>query len=348
MCNFIETAKMDSAKKTSSKRKKTPGGKRERRTCTRWTQKENTLLLEAIKKFGERNWSAIAQHVGTKNGDQCNQHWHRVLDPKICKTPWTDEEDEKLLDRVKEHGESAWKRIAEGLPGRTDIQCRHRWMMRKKYISKDKLAAKTKNPAKSQKQKTNSASTNENSEEPGMLSDSSQESVLSSHSYGYDDLEDTNSPLRECIFSEPEDVQMEEETLEISKTSNRIREQTMDGRNFAAFPTGQTLMKPSELYVNLDQTELEFFSLLEPCFTGEPAANLTDNLMMEALEQWHCFLTENESSSPSTEVDSIADSVDSDDDSSDTLNFMCSKRSADVALDSLCNSPKKRRRMIIT
>lgn len=40
---------------------------------------------------------------------------------------WTKEEDEELRRLVGCHGARKWKLIARGLPGRTDVQCLHRW-----------------------------------------------------------------------------------------------------------------------------------------------------------------------------------------------------------------------------
>ncbi|KAL8106730.1 hypothetical protein AgCh_023476 [Apium graveolens] len=40
---------------------------------------------------------------------------------------WTDEEDNRLADVVKKFNGKNWKKIAEFLPGRTDVQCLHRW-----------------------------------------------------------------------------------------------------------------------------------------------------------------------------------------------------------------------------
>ncbi|XVF13176.1 hypothetical protein REPUB_Repub08aG0185800 [Reevesia pubescens] len=40
---------------------------------------------------------------------------------------WSKEEDNLLTEAVKKCNASNWKRIAEFLPGRTDIQCLHRW-----------------------------------------------------------------------------------------------------------------------------------------------------------------------------------------------------------------------------
>lgn len=40
---------------------------------------------------------------------------------------WTAEEDEKLKHAVSEYGGRNWKKIAEQIPDRTDVQCLHRW-----------------------------------------------------------------------------------------------------------------------------------------------------------------------------------------------------------------------------
>lgn len=40
---------------------------------------------------------------------------------------WTEEEDRKLQVAVEENGGKNWKNIAKELPGRTDVQCLHRW-----------------------------------------------------------------------------------------------------------------------------------------------------------------------------------------------------------------------------
>jgi myb proto-oncogene protein len=40
---------------------------------------------------------------------------------------WSEAEDEALRAAVKEFGGKSWKKIASRLPGRTDVQCLHRW-----------------------------------------------------------------------------------------------------------------------------------------------------------------------------------------------------------------------------
>mmetsp|Transcript_24177 Transcript_24177/g.27887 ORF Transcript_24177/g.27887 Transcript_24177/m.27887 type:complete len:132 (-) Transcript_24177:1058-1453(-) len=40
---------------------------------------------------------------------------------------WNPEEDEMLRCAVEQHGAKQWRKIAEFVPGRTSIQCLHRW-----------------------------------------------------------------------------------------------------------------------------------------------------------------------------------------------------------------------------
>ncbi|KAL0480611.1 mybB, partial [Acrasis kona] len=56
------------------------------KTCQRWTEEQNKDLREAVLKHGPRNWKKIAVEIGGLfTADQCNQHWHRVLNPRIIK-----------------------------------------------------------------------------------------------------------------------------------------------------------------------------------------------------------------------------------------------------------------------
>lgn len=87
---------------------------------------------------------------------QCLHRWQKVLDPALCKGPWTPEaraaaavaagrgragwrqrltpprpppppqEDVKILAFVKQYGVKSWAKIAGQLPGRIGKQCRER------------------------------------------------------------------------------------------------------------------------------------------------------------------------------------------------------------------------------
>lgn len=98
-----------------------------------WTADEDFRLIAGIHKFGMDNWQQVANFVGSgRLKNQCHQRWARGLDPKIDKTAWTKDEDEKLLMLTKVYGEKAWTRIATCFPNRCDVQCRYRFNMLKK------------------------------------------------------------------------------------------------------------------------------------------------------------------------------------------------------------------------
>ncbi|KAK9267145.1 hypothetical protein L1049_009564 [Liquidambar formosana] len=46
--------------------------------CPDWNADEEILLLEGIEMYGLGNWTEVAEHVGTKNKDQCIDHYTNV------------------------------------------------------------------------------------------------------------------------------------------------------------------------------------------------------------------------------------------------------------------------------
>lgn len=59
--------------------------------------------------------------------DECVYRWNRSIKPEITKGPWTEEEDNKVVELVRQHGAKRWSLIASQLPGRVGKQCRERW-----------------------------------------------------------------------------------------------------------------------------------------------------------------------------------------------------------------------------
>jgi hypothetical protein len=74
------------------------------------------------------NWAAVAEFVGNRRTrPQCSQRWLRGLDPRISRVLWTQEEEQKLSDLVRQHGNHAWMKIAAELGSRSDSQCRYHY-----------------------------------------------------------------------------------------------------------------------------------------------------------------------------------------------------------------------------
>ena len=93
-----------------------------------WTTYEDQRLLAGIHRFGLDDWTRISAFVGNgRTRAQCSQRWFRGLDPRISKTRWTEEQDERLLTLVAQFGEKRWTSLAKNVPDRCDVQCRYRY-----------------------------------------------------------------------------------------------------------------------------------------------------------------------------------------------------------------------------
>ncbi|KAG5180705.1 Homeodomain-like protein, partial [Tribonema minus] len=68
-----------------------------------------------------------APQVETRNHVQCLQRWKKVLRPGLAKGPWTAEEDETLMNLVRQGDISNWGDVAAVITTRTCKQCRERW-----------------------------------------------------------------------------------------------------------------------------------------------------------------------------------------------------------------------------
>ena len=111
-----------------------------RQKSKKWTPDEDQKLVEAVHKFGTSNWTAVSETVGNgRTSSQCSQRWNRVIDPRITKTNWTKEEEEKLLQSVAKYGEKSWTRVAQEFGNRSDVQCRFKYHHIKKKQMKNEL-----------------------------------------------------------------------------------------------------------------------------------------------------------------------------------------------------------------
>lgn len=109
-----------------------------------WSTEEDNLLREGVRKFGQ-NWQAgafcfppapvlvltpsfiaVALLVG-RHSNQCINRWTKTLRPSIKRGKWTAEEDDLLRAAHAACG-PAWKLVEARVKGRTDAQCRERWV----------------------------------------------------------------------------------------------------------------------------------------------------------------------------------------------------------------------------
>lgn len=98
-----------------------------RRAKGGWTPQEDDTLRNAVRAYKGKCWKKIAEFFPDRSEVQCLHRWQKVLNPELIKGPWTQEEDDKIVELVAKYGPTKWSVIAKSLPGRIGKQCRERW-----------------------------------------------------------------------------------------------------------------------------------------------------------------------------------------------------------------------------
>ncbi|XP_074280679.1 uncharacterized protein LOC141605703 isoform X2 [Silene latifolia] len=93
-----------------------------------WTDDEDAKLSSAVELYGDSNWQAVASMLEGRTGPQCSNRWKKTLIPARKRVgKWNDDEDKRLKVAATLFRRS-WHRIAQFVPGRTQGQCRERWV----------------------------------------------------------------------------------------------------------------------------------------------------------------------------------------------------------------------------
>ncbi|NXC13477.1 SNPC4 protein, partial [Corythaeola cristata] len=96
-----------------------------------WTKGEDQMLLELVQEMRVGShipYKKIAYYMEGRDSAQLIYRWTKSVDPSLKKGPWKPEEDAMLLAAVKKYGERDWYKIRTEVPGRSDAQCRDRYL----------------------------------------------------------------------------------------------------------------------------------------------------------------------------------------------------------------------------
>ncbi|XP_038726022.1 uncharacterized protein LOC120017044 isoform X2 [Tripterygium wilfordii] len=94
-----------------------------------WTKEEDAQLRTAVEAFGESNWQSLASTLEGRTGPQCSNRWKKSLHPGRQKVGrWALDEDKRLTVAAMIFGQKNWNKIAKFVSGRTQVQCRERWV----------------------------------------------------------------------------------------------------------------------------------------------------------------------------------------------------------------------------
>ncbi|XP_077140590.1 snRNA-activating protein complex subunit 4 isoform X2 [Ranitomeya variabilis] len=93
-----------------------------------------THLVQRMRVGKHIPFHKIAYFMEGRNSMQLYHRWSKSLDPSLKKGYWNREEDKLLLKAVEKHGAKDWYKIQLEVPGRSDSQCRERYI---KALRKD-------------------------------------------------------------------------------------------------------------------------------------------------------------------------------------------------------------------
>ena len=103
---------------------------------SKFTPEEDEKLKLLIKQYGENDWNTISSKMEKRNPRQCKDRWVNYLSPNLNFSPWTEEDDKKLIELHNQYG-SKWTKLASFFQSRTSINIKNRWLVLHRHQKKE-------------------------------------------------------------------------------------------------------------------------------------------------------------------------------------------------------------------
>ena len=108
-----------------------------------WSKQEDKLLMDWVKKNGEKHWTKCSEVIIGRSGKQCREHWNNSLNPNVKKGQWTSEEDFLIMYFYKKY-EGSWKEIINLFQRRTENSIKNRFFSQLRKIASENLNSEEK------------------------------------------------------------------------------------------------------------------------------------------------------------------------------------------------------------
>ena len=102
----------------------------------RLTEDEKATVLKLYEEYGSDCWDKVQQVLHLKSKRTAREHFYKFLITD-SKKPFTPEEDQLIIDKVKELG-TKWSQIAKFFDNRSDINIRNRYRILARNIDSNK------------------------------------------------------------------------------------------------------------------------------------------------------------------------------------------------------------------
>ncbi|XP_050317277.1 uncharacterized protein LOC126751235 isoform X2 [Bactrocera neohumeralis] len=127
-----------------------------------FSPEEDLILLAAVEEYGEKFALFPRTLFPNRSITQLRMRYRNTLQTRHKLTPWSVEDDKKLMEFIAEYGTSAWLRCAGALGNHNRISCRTRFLTIKKFFAKNPEATLEDIPRKKTCTMKNSVITTQN------------------------------------------------------------------------------------------------------------------------------------------------------------------------------------------